>query len=396
MVRPKVAVIATVYFPGSHADVIVTRLIEGYTWDGSHTAARVEVVAMYLEQLGSGDDEPGSRVDMGLDLARSHGIGIYPTVGEAIGVGHPGVNVDGVVIIGEHGDYDLNEFGQKLYPRRRLFDTAVATMVSGGRTVPVFSDKGLAWSFTDAQSMVRDAHRLGIPLLAGSIVPLSWRIPAATEWPWRATMTDAVVAGFGPTEMYGFHNLEALQVFAERRAGAETGVVALQALRGEAALDAIIRGLVDPDLLDRALGTFDLDPAEQERARLSAGEVFLIEYADGLRAAVVNCADVIANFGVACRGPEDEIACQIWLPGHPHAHFAFMVRQIESLVLTGVSPYPIERVLLTSGMLDVAMRSMSRGGSRLASPELIFGYDPVERLADTGAMSPLPAGTSPG
>src|ERR1700722_14260234 len=113
--RPRVAVLCSVYFAGSHADTIVGRLLDGYSFGGSHQLARIEVASLYLEQLGSGDNEPVSRVDTGVEAA-----------GEAIGLGRPGVNVDGVLIIAEHGDYGWGEFDQKLYPRRRLFDASVA------------------------------------------------------------------------------------------------------------------------------------------------------------------------------------------------------------------------------------------------------------------------------
>src|ERR1700729_947636 len=149
--RPRVAVLCSVYFAGSHADTIVGRLLDGYSFGGSHQLARIEVASLYLEQLGSGDNEPVSRVDTGVEAARSHGVPMFESAGEAIGLGRPGVNVDGVLIIAEPGDYGWGEFDQKLYPRRRLFDASVAAMVAAGRTVPVFVDKHLAWNFTDAE-----------------------------------------------------------------------------------------------------------------------------------------------------------------------------------------------------------------------------------------------------
>jgi len=84
---------------------------------------RVEVVSMYLEQKGAHlHDRRSLEPDIGIEIAHRNHVPLYPTVGEAIGCGAGGVAVDGVVIIGEHGDYECNELGQKLYPRRRLFD----------------------------------------------------------------------------------------------------------------------------------------------------------------------------------------------------------------------------------------------------------------------------------
>jgi hypothetical protein len=395
--RPTVALLVTAYFFGSHADVLGTRMIEGYEWRGEALVEpRVRVASMYLEQpegapLRAGQD---LRPDIGVGIARRNGVPLFPTVGEAIGLGKGGVAVDGVVIIGEHGDYEDNEYGQKLYPRRRLFDAAVATMVGAGRTVPVFNDKHLSYSVTDAHAMVGTAHRLGVPMLAGSTIPLTWRLPTATEWPLGEPMTGAVTVGYGDVESYGFHALEGHQAHVERRSGGERGVVSVRAFNGAAARSACTDGLVDPGLLTVALSRFDLDPAARARAVAAVSDVFLCDHADGLSSAVVICQGVIGNWASACRGPRHEMSCQMWLPGArpglPSDHFAFLARQIESLVLTGQSPYPTERTLLTTCILDVAMRSRHAGGLRLSDPGLAVAYEPVAHVPDTGVHSRYP------
>ena len=389
LTRPKVAMIVTTYFAKSHADVIGTRLIEGYEFAGQTIDSRVEVVSLYLEQLGDSWDE-GVRPDIGQEIIQRNGIPRFPTVAEAIGLGKPGVHVDGVVIIGEHGDYEYNEFAQKLYPRRRLFDAAVSTMISAGRTVPIFCDKHLAWSFADAEAMLDTAERLTIPVLAGSSVPLSWRLPQGAQWPLGEPIEEAVGVGYGPSEVYGFHILEGLQSVIERRSGAETGVRSVRALTGAAAVDACRSGLVSGPLLDQALDTFDLNADEKGRAVESVKDVFLVEYVDGLRAAVVNCDQVVGNFAVAARGLGLDLACQLWLQGEPHSHFIFLVRQIEALMLSGEAPYPVERTLLTTGVLEAAMRSRVDQHLR-ETPQLAISYSPAVSVADTGLD--LPQGT---
>jgi hypothetical protein len=238
--------------------------------------------------------------------------------------------------------------------------------------------------------MYDNAQRLGIPMVAGSTIPLAWRIPVATEWPYGEPMTEIVVAGYGPTEIYGFHNLEGLQVHAERREGSESGVRSVQGLTGDDARTAVADGRVNADLLDRALRTFDLDDEARDRARASVKDVFLVEYRDGLKAAVVNCDDVIFNWGIAAKGPNHEMNCQIWLQKYPHSHFIFMVRQIESMILSGVAPTPVERTLLTTGMLDALMRSRHEEGVRRDTPELAIAYTARDVIPDTGVHQPLP------
>ncbi|MGH3424483.1 MAG: hypothetical protein ACRDO8_07135 [Nocardioidaceae bacterium] len=380
--------------------MVGSRLIEGYEWAGEHIHSRVEVVSMYLEQRGSWHgSQTQFRPDIGLGIADRNGVPVFPTISEALGCGDGGVNVDGVVIIGEHGDYPSNEYGQKLYPRRRLFDTATATMVGADRFVPVFTDKHLECSFSDGRSMVETAERLGCPLLAGSTIPLAWRVPTGAEWPAGATMHEAVAIGFGDPEGYGFHTLEGLQVHAERRAGAETGVKAVRALSGEDATRALTDGTVSATLLDEALGTLDLDGPARRHVIGSATDVFLVDYTDGLRGAVVTCSEGVRNWAIACRGPGDSMACQMFLPGttpgSPVEHFTFLVRQIESMVLEGVAPYPARRTLLTTGILEAAMRSRHEGGRQLDTPDLAVTYEPPGEVPDTGVPYAYPEPVRP-
>ncbi|MEV0792558.1 hypothetical protein [Kribbella sp. NPDC050459] len=380
--RPRVALIATTYHAVSHADVLGTRLIEGYEWRGSHVPSRVEVASLYVEQSGA-TSATGHRPDIGAEIAQRNGIPVFATIAEAIGLGCPGVAVDGVVLIGEHGDYELNQYGQKLYPRRRFFDAAVAAMVSSGRFVPVFNDKHLAWNFVDASAMWETARRLGIPLLAGSTVPLTWRSPTGAQWPIGEPMRSAVAVGYGPAEAYDFHILEGLQTHAERRAGGETGVRSVRTLSGAGALHAVQNGTVDAGLLDTALGALGLDRRRRELAIAGIEHVILIEYADGLRAAAVNCGQEVANFAAACAGPGGTMACQTVLEDEPWGHFVFLARQVEALVLTGTAPYPVERTLLTTGVLDAAMRSLHAGGEEVVLP-LDISYAAVSDIPDTG------------
>ena len=63
--------------------------------------------------------------DCSSSLAERHGFTIFPSVAEALTLGGNGLAVDGVLLIGEHGDYPINERGQTLYPRHELFSVVV-------------------------------------------------------------------------------------------------------------------------------------------------------------------------------------------------------------------------------------------------------------------------------
>lgn len=390
--RPRVAVLCSVYFAGSHADVIVGRLLEGYSFGGKYQPARIEVASLYLEQLGSSDNEPVSRVDIGVEAARTHGVPMFESVGEAIGLGRAGVNVDGVLIIAEHGDYGWGEFEQKLYPRRRLFDASVAAMVAAGRTVPIYVDKHLAWTFTDAERMITDAQRLDIPVLAGSVVPLTWRTPAGADWPYGSQVAEAIVVSIAasepstrPTEMSGFHNLEFAQALLERRAGGETGVAAVTALSGAEVRPAITARLSRSAALADAVAALGTDvPDATDFAGSSADDLFLIEYTDGVSLTVINLDLPVEHcMAAVVRGDRDVLVAAVDLGQHGHDHFTFLVRQIESLVLQRASPYPVTRTLLTTGVMEAALRAR-RERRRIPTPHLSLAYAAPRSIPDTG------------
>ncbi|WP_053202530.1 hypothetical protein [Jiangella muralis] len=382
----RIAILCTTWFDNSHAHVLIPRLVEGYDLDGTRHGPDVTVAAVYLEQAGPDD--------LGLDYLRAHGIRRAETIGEAMSSGTGGIDVDGVVIIGEHGEYEHNEYGQQLYPRRRFFDAAVAAMVAGGRVVPVFNDKGLSYSGADAAGMVETARRLGFGLGAGSTIPLTWRVPAAAQWPLGAGMERALMVGFGPTERYGYHAAEGLQAQVERRAGGETGVASVRAAEFDGADARTIDGL-DVALFGRALVTLDLDDEARAAAWHGVSAVIEVEYRDGLQAQVVMLGSAVQQFAVACAGAATEFSCQLWLQGSPaNGHFAFLAAQIGALVRTGRALQPVERTLLSTGVVDAAMRSIA-AGERIATPELEVSYAAGERTAGTGIGLPRPAGWTP-
>ena len=101
--------------------------------------------------------------------------------------------------------------------------------------------------------MVGWSEELKFPLMAGSSLPVTWRRPEL-ELRLETPVEDALVAGYGPIEVYGFHALEALQVMMERRKGGETGVKAVTCLTGKDVWKAGDAGQWSWDLLDAALG----------------------------------------------------------------------------------------------------------------------------------------------
>ena len=55
-----------------------------------------------------------------------------------------------------------------------------------------------------------------------------------------------------------------------------------------------------------------------------------------------------------------------------------MTKAIDSLIQTGHAPYPVERTLLTTGILDAVMTSRHEKGKRIETPHLEIKYSPTE------------------
>ncbi len=79
------------------------------------------------------------------------------------------LNVDGVLLIAEHGNYPRNDRQQILYPRYEMMEQIVAVFRKTGKTVPVFNDKHLSTTFAKAKEMVDWSRELKFPFMAGSI-----------------------------------------------------------------------------------------------------------------------------------------------------------------------------------------------------------------------------------
>ena len=108
-----VAAVVTVYRPNSHADVIVSKILSGWKHDGG-AGPNLRLASLYVDQIP--DD------DMSQGLSAKHKFPIYDTIERAITLGTNRVAVDGILCIGEHGDYPWNEGSANLevttlYPR---------------------------------------------------------------------------------------------------------------------------------------------------------------------------------------------------------------------------------------------------------------------------------------
>jgi len=397
MKRPQIAAVVTEYRRYAHAQHILDRFLWGYGWNNKHHLPPMDLVAVYADQTPQGD------------LSRSRSrlfphMKIYPTVAEALSRGGEKLDVDGVLLIGEHGDYPFNEKGQHLYPRYELFQQIVDVFRDSGRTAPVFNDKHLSWNWDWAKEMYDTSREMGFGFMAGSSLPVVPRLPSV-DFPWGARAKEAMCIAVGGIDGYDIHALEMIQCLVERRRGGETGVVNIHAIQGEAVWKALRAGSWeaggwDPELFNaclcrshaltpvrpgfnHTLSTVDEIPQlfEQVKAPNQQPVAYRYEHADGLRVTMLLLEGIVHDFTFAARldGRDAPFSLKTYLPPREVCNFfSPLVNHVETLFLTGKSPYPVERTLLTTGVTAAGVESIFRGQERLNTPHLSIRYMPTE------------------
>ena len=382
----RIAIVTTIWTYQSHAQHMGDRFLVGYPRHGQWHHAPLQVVSVYVDQKPAGDLSRQRAVD--------HGFTIYPTIAEALRCGGDKLAVDGVVIIGEHGDYPHNEKGQILYPRFEFFEQCVDVFERDGRAVPIFNDKHLSYSWQKAAKMVADSKRLKFPFLAGSSLPVTWRLPAV-EIPYGAKLKEALMIGVGGSDPMDFHALEAMQCMIERRRGGETGIRSVQLVEGDDVWRAGDAGRWSRRLLEAALsrsdslqGKTDLDSRPQDLSHngelpnlVKNPAAYFIEHNDGLRTTLLMLNGALTDFCFAAQLAAGEIiSTQFFLPPTPNVTYsACLVAQMEEMIVTGHAPYPVERTQITSAMLDRCLDSKIQGHRRLETPELNIHYHAIRQ-----------------
>jgi hypothetical protein len=385
-VRWKMAIVTTEWRFLSHAQHMGDRFLVGYPMNGQWHKPRLDVASLYVDQTPEGD--------LSKKRAEEFGFQIYGTIAEALRLGGERLAVDAVLIIGEHGKYPRNELGQTLYPRYQFFKQVVDVFKKDGRTVPVFNDKHLSWKWEWAKDMVDTAHEMSFPLMAGSSLPVTWRMPAI-DLPFGVEVDEVLCMAIGGVDSYDFHALEVIQCMVERRRGGETGVVALQALRGDSVWKAMEEaswnaGGWNSSLFEACLcrsQTLAQPPTfghrhptkSQIREWVKDPVAYRIEYKDGLKATMLLMNGLVSDFTFAARlkGQSEPVSTLFYLPPNPNVQYsAILMSKVEEMFVSGNLPYPVERTLLTTGLVAAGMKSLSSGQKRIDTPHLAIRYQP--------------------
>ena len=367
--RRKVAAIVADWFKGSHPDVLFNRVFQTYTLDGKGLPSQLELVSVYR-------DLPSEK-DLSAAYAAEYGFRVVPGVAGALTRGTGRLAVDGVLLSTEYAPYPLSDTGQFMYPHRRLFEECVQVFKDSGRVVPVFIDKHLADTWQDSKWIYDTAREMNIPLMAGSSVPLC--LPhAEAQVEAGAELKEIVGISYGTLTTYGFHGLEMTLALGERRKGGETGVKHVRCVSGKAVWEAAGKDY-DPQLLAAALmkEMSHVVPEGKTVADLvPEPDLFVIDHADGLRVNLFTLNGISQGWSAAWRYKDGRTAATMmaseWSP--ERIRFDWQMRGVEDMILTGKPSWPVERTLMSSGLLDAALISKRDGGKPVPTPFLVFPY----------------------
>ena len=385
--RKKLAVITTEWRYHSHAWHMAERFLVGYPINGRWHRPAFDVVSAYVDQF--------PEKDLARKRSSEFGFKIYPSIAEALRCGGDKMAVDAVLIIGEHGDYPKTEFEQTKYPRYEFFKQVTDVYRKDGKTAPVFNDKHLSWKWEWAKEMVEISRELNFAFCAGSSLPVTWRMPAI-EMPLGQEVDEMMSVAIGGIDSYDFHALEVIQCMAERRRGGETGVASMQALRGEAVWKAMETGSWEkggwnPRLFEACLtrshtlaqpeSFSDRFPTSaQMREWVKDPIAYRFDYNDGTKATMLLMNGLVGDFTFAAKlkNQDEPLSTLFHLPPNPNVVYsASLMSKAEETFVNHKSPYPIERTLLTSGLVEAAVRSLGRGQKRLPTPYLDIRYQPT-------------------
>ena len=381
MSRKRIAGVATIYSYLSLAQHFADRFMVGYPYGGKWHYPDMDVVSLYVDQKPEGDQSA--------DRAREFGFDVYPTIAEALRCGTDKIAVDAVLVIGEHGEYPNNEKGQKLYPRYEFFKECVQVFEEDGRAVPIYNDKHLSYSFDKAKEMIDDGQRLDFAILAGSSLPVTWRLPDV-ELEKGCEVSEALMVGCGGSDPMDYHALEAMQCMIERRKGGETGVKQVQMIEGDDVWKALDEGRFSRRLLEAALSRSDTpcgktDEDGRTQDLLGNGELpvlvdkpaaYFIEHNDGLKTTLLMLNGAIKDFCFACEADGEIVSTQFFLSPTPNVTYsACLVAKIEEMIETDKAPFPAERTLIVSGALESCLTSKVEDHKTLETPHLSVTYE---------------------
>ena len=148
----------------------------------------------------------------------------------------------------------------------------------------------------------------------------------------------------------------------------------------------MVRYVDHPDIIEAYYAEDRWEALLDDLPRLAPNShAYRFEYNDGLKVTIIQFlagpgqkgGGVVGDCNLAARLKGGEIfSVLFYLPYYSMRNFFNpQVHHIETLFLTGKSPYPIERTLLTTGMTAAGIESLYQKQRRLETPHLAISYE---------------------
>jgi hypothetical protein len=436
----RLAILGSTYRRGSNMQTIADRFLAGFPYEGDWHMPNVKVVSVYVDErirrasaapnefelaitgrarrrqqrppaatessaagarrtpderwepMAPSSEEQGLTNDLSPARAQQFGFRLCHNIPEALRCGGDKIAVDAVLTIVEQCSdfpYPTSDKGQVLLPRYDFFEQCAQVFETEKHSVPYFNHRQLSFSFSEAETMVKTAERLKFPLMAGSSMPVTWRLPDV-DIPLGSRVQEAVMVGFGGLDGTDFDALEAMQCMLERRKGGESGVKAVQLLEGDDVWAAGQAGRWSKELLSSALSRSDtpmgltmLDGRNQDLVGdgvlpqlVKDPAAYCIEYTDGTKGTVLMLNGAIRDFNISARlAGQEMVSTQFFMPPAPNETYsACLAAKIDQMYQTRKAAYPVQRTLLTTGLLEACLNSRHRLNQRLETTHLGVSY----------------------
>ena len=262
--------------------------------------------------------------------------------------------------------------------------TAAFTHAQRGALVFVFG--ALAETLAAARTFTTLAAARQITLLAGTALPVTWRLPPV-DLPANASVDEALIVVQGPSPLAELQALDGLLPVLARRAGVERGVRQVKFLADRELWRAGERREWSWSLLAAALSRSDspqgdalVDGRTQDLVGLGLvpqlaknPRGWLLEHTDGVRTTLLALDGVVADYNFAARLTDGrEFSAQLFrAPAPSEEHFSQLAATLENFFRTGEAPWPASRALLTAGLLGACRQAATQPGTWLRTPELL-------------------------
>ncbi len=113
------------------------------------------------------------------------------------------------------------------------------------------------------------------------------------------------------------------------------------------------------------------------RAWVAEPVAYRFEYVDGTKATMLLMNGLVSDFTFAARirKQAEPLSTLFYLPPVPNVTYsAALMSKAEELFTTGKPPYPLERTLLTTGLVEAGLQSLA-SGKRIETPHLAIRYE---------------------